>query len=140
MADRKVLPYGSWPSPITVDMAVSSSLALREPRFDGDDLYWTEGRPQERGRQVIVRWNERDGAVDVTPADVQRAHHGARIRRRLVRGRATARSISRTSPTGAIYRQPRDGAPVALTAEGPYRYGDLTLIGRATGCCACART
>ena len=54
MGDRKVLPYGSWPSPITVEMAVSSSLVLREPRFDGDDLYWTEGRPAERGHRVIA--------------------------------------------------------------------------------------
>jgi hypothetical protein len=67
LVDRKVLPYGSWPSPVSVDMAVAGNLGLREPRFDGDDVYWTEGRPQEEGRQVIVRWNERDGAVDVTP-------------------------------------------------------------------------
>jgi dipeptidyl aminopeptidase/acylaminoacyl peptidase len=28
---------------------------------------------------------------------------------------------------GRIYRQPRGSAPVALTAAGPYRYGDLTF-------------
>jgi dipeptidyl aminopeptidase/acylaminoacyl peptidase len=126
LADRKVLPYGSWPSPITVEMAVSSSLALREPRFDGDDLYWTEGRPQERGRQVIVRWNERDGAVDVTPPEFNArtmAHEYGGGWYAVADGTVYFANV----PDGLIYRQPRDGAPVALTADGPYRYGDLTF-------------
>ena len=128
MADRTVLPYGSWPSPITVDMAVSSSLALREPRFDGDDLYWTEGRPQERGRQVIVRWNERDGAVDVTPAEFNArtmAHEYGGGSYAVADGTVYFSNLA----DGRIYRQPRDAAPVALTPEGPYRYGDLTFDG-----------
>ena len=125
MADRKVLPYGSWPSPISVDMAVSSALAMREPRFDGHDLYWTEGRPQERGRQVIVRWNERDGAVDVTPPDFNArtmAHEYGGGQYAVADGTVYFANL----PDGRIYRQPRDAAPVALTAAGPYRYGDLT--------------
>ena len=43
---------------------------------DKDGLYWLEGRPQEKGRQAVVRYepsspsaSER-GAVDVTPSDV----------------------------------------------------------------------
>ena len=28
MADRRVLPYGSWPSPISIDMAVASAICL----------------------------------------------------------------------------------------------------------------
>jgi dipeptidyl aminopeptidase/acylaminoacyl peptidase len=125
LADRKVLPYGSWPSPITVDMAVSSALALREPRFDGDDLYWTEGRPQERGRQVIVRWNKRAGVVDVTPPDFNArtmAHEYGGGGYAVADGTVYFTNIA----DGRVYRQPRDGAPVALTAAGPYRYGDIT--------------
>lgn len=128
MADRKVLPYGSWPSPISVDMAVSSSLDLREPRFDGEDLYWTEGRPQERGRQVIVRWNERDGAVDVTPPEFNArtmAHEYGGGWYAVAAGTVYFANLG----DGRIYRQPRDAAPVALTADGPYRYGDLTFDG-----------
>jgi dipeptidyl aminopeptidase/acylaminoacyl peptidase len=126
VAHSKVLPYGSWPSPITVDMAVSSSVSLREPRFDGDDLYWTEGRPQERGRQVIVRWNERDGAVDVTPPEFNArtmAHEYGGGWYAVADGTVYFANIA----DGRIYRQPRGVAPVALTAEGPYRYGDLTF-------------
>ena len=59
MAERRTLPYGSWSSPITIDMAVAGSTSLREPRVSGDAVYWTEGRPEEGGRQVIVRWTDR---------------------------------------------------------------------------------
>jgi hypothetical protein len=59
--------YGSWKSPITSDL-VAQSLTLSEARFDGEDVYWLEGRPQELGRLVIVRANALDGhATDVTP-------------------------------------------------------------------------
>ena len=39
MPDRSTLPYGSWPSPITIQKAVAGNLALREPRLDGEDVY-----------------------------------------------------------------------------------------------------
>src|SRR5262245_44347245 len=68
MSERRELPYGSWPSPITIEMAVASQMAFREPRLFGSDVYWTELRPAEKGRQGIVRWNERDGAADVNPS------------------------------------------------------------------------
>jgi dipeptidyl aminopeptidase/acylaminoacyl peptidase len=126
VADRKVLPYGSWPSPISVDMAVAGSVALREPRFDGDDIYWTEGRPGESGRQVIVRWNERDGAVDVTPQGFNArtmAHEYGGGWYAVADGTVYFTNIA----DGRIYRQPRGSEPVVLTAQGPYRYGDLTF-------------
>jgi dipeptidyl aminopeptidase/acylaminoacyl peptidase len=59
--------YGSWKSPITSDL-VAQSITLSEARFDGGDIYWLEGRPQESGRLVVVRANSLDGhATDVTP-------------------------------------------------------------------------
>ena len=126
VADRRMLPYGSWPSPISVDMAVAGNLALREPRLDGDDVYWTEGRPQEQGRQAIVRWNERDGAVDVTPPNFNArtmAHEYGGGWYAVADGTVCFANIA----DGRIYRQPRGALPVALTAAAPYRYGDLTF-------------
>jgi hypothetical protein len=62
-----VAAYGSWKSPITSDL-VAQSITLSEARFDGEDIYWLEGRPQELGRLVVVRANALDGhATDVTP-------------------------------------------------------------------------
>jgi dipeptidyl aminopeptidase/acylaminoacyl peptidase len=67
--------YGSWASPITSDLIVSSSIRLGAVRLDGPDIYWGELRPTEGGRQLIVRYGLSDdsgadlGSVcDITPA------------------------------------------------------------------------
>jgi hypothetical protein len=65
---RKTAPYGSWKSPITSEMIVAQSITLSEPRLDGEQVYWLEGRPQELGRLVVVRANSLGGhAADMTP-------------------------------------------------------------------------
>ncbi|MEA2477124.1 MAG: hypothetical protein QOC87_1323 [Actinomycetota bacterium] len=59
-------PYGSWLSPITARALTTGEVGLGETRTDGRDIYWIEARPQEQGRQVVVRM--RDGHIaDVTP-------------------------------------------------------------------------
>jgi dipeptidyl aminopeptidase/acylaminoacyl peptidase len=62
-------PCGSWPSPITPDRLASASLRLGACAFGADgSVYFTEGRPAEKGRGVLVR-RRPDGALeDVTPA------------------------------------------------------------------------
>ena len=64
--DRRA-PYGTWPSTITADLVAEDAINLAEPRLDGGDLYWLEGRPSEGGRQVIVRQTSRGGEIDVLP-------------------------------------------------------------------------
>jgi hypothetical protein len=53
--NSKTAPYGSWQSPITSDLIVTQSISLSEVRFDGQAVYWLEARPQEEGRNVVVR-------------------------------------------------------------------------------------
>jgi hypothetical protein len=60
----KSAQYGSWKSPITSDLIAAQSISLSEPRLDGEQVYWFEGRPQELGRYVVVRG---DVGTDVTP-------------------------------------------------------------------------
>ena len=68
MLRPKTSPYGSWKSPITSDLIAAQSISLSEPRLDGEQVYWLEGRPQELGRYVIVRANSPGGdGTDVTP-------------------------------------------------------------------------
>jgi dipeptidyl aminopeptidase/acylaminoacyl peptidase len=61
-SDRRVLPYGAWPSPVTVELAVGSSHGLSEPRPDGDSLNYLESRPEEAGRVALLR-RAADGSV-----------------------------------------------------------------------------
>jgi dipeptidyl aminopeptidase/acylaminoacyl peptidase len=65
-AGRQTAPYGAWRSPLTSDLLVAGGLSLSQPRLDGGEVHWLEGRPAEGGRQVVVR--ARDGAIqDLSP-------------------------------------------------------------------------
>src|SRR5215468_2677498 len=68
MPTTKTAPYGSWKSPITSDLIVAQTTILSDVRIDGDHVYWLEGRPQEQGRNVIVRAGPDGVATDITPA------------------------------------------------------------------------
>lgn len=63
-----IAPYGSWKSPITSDMIVAGSVRLGQICLEGDVIYWTEGRPSENGRNIIVQWSPEDGQQEMTPA------------------------------------------------------------------------
>ncbi len=67
--------YGSWKSPITSELIVSNAIRLGAIRLDGPDIYWSELRPSEGGRQLVVRYGPEDialaaegRATDITPA------------------------------------------------------------------------
>ncbi|HRE32990.1 MAG TPA: S9 family peptidase, partial [Candidatus Berkiella sp.] len=48
-------PYGTWNSPISAQMASSAIVAFQDVVVDGGDIYWSEMRPNEAGRCVIVK-------------------------------------------------------------------------------------
>ncbi len=63
-----VLPFGSWPTPITSEVVVAKTVRLAEVQVDGDDVIWSESRPAERGRTTLVR--NSDGATEeLLPGD-----------------------------------------------------------------------
>jgi dipeptidyl aminopeptidase/acylaminoacyl peptidase len=119
-------PYGSWPSPISASLVVAGSLRLSEPRLDGEDVYFIEGRPHEKGRNVIVRRTPDGALLDLLPIP-----YDARTRAHEYGGG------SYTVHDGIVYfvnfadqriyivepgEQPRP-----LTPEGPLRYADLVV-------------
>jgi dipeptidyl aminopeptidase/acylaminoacyl peptidase len=56
------LPYGSWPTPITSELVVRSARLPNGLHLDGDDVWWSEGRPEEAGRVAVLR-RAADGTV-----------------------------------------------------------------------------
>ncbi len=63
-----VAPYGSWESPITVDLLTGgSAVSLGYVRLTDDGLYWLEGRAYENGRSVLVFRPDGAEAGDVVP-------------------------------------------------------------------------
>ena len=57
------LPYGSWPTPITSELVVRAARTPSAVHVDGDDIWWSEARPEEGGRQAVLR---RSAAGEVT--------------------------------------------------------------------------
>lgn len=74
----KIAPYGAWRSPITSDLIVAQAISLVDVRLDAGSIYWLEGRPQERGRLVVVRHGgacEKDVCVTPAPFNVRTRVH-----------------------------------------------------------------
>ncbi len=69
MPKSRIAPYGSWKSPITSDLIVRGSVGLSQPQIAGNALYWLEMRPNEGGRNVLVKLVGHE-AKDITPAGV----------------------------------------------------------------------
>ena len=69
-------PAGTWPSPVTAASLVGGAVGIAEVVPDGDDVWWSELRPEEQGRTALVRW--RDGVTtEMTPpgANVRTSVH-----------------------------------------------------------------
>jgi len=123
----RTAPYGSWRSPITAEVLTGESIDFRYLTVSDDTLYWVEGRPQEDGRDVLVR-RGRDGRI----ADAVPREFNTRTRVHEYGGGAVAvRGMTAVFSNFAdqrLYRVSDSAAPVAITAEpqtkASYRYAD----------------
>ncbi len=59
---------GSWRSPITSDLIVADTIGISSSSWHQGALFWVESRPQEAGRNVLVRRNEDGTERDINPA------------------------------------------------------------------------
>ena len=55
MTEKTTAPYGSWKSPVTSELIVADSVSIGDVSLHRDDIYWTEMRPADNARSVIVR-------------------------------------------------------------------------------------
>jgi dipeptidyl aminopeptidase/acylaminoacyl peptidase len=117
------VPYGSWKSPIASELIVARSISLADVRLDGGNIYWLEGRPQEQGRNVVVR----AGSGGEPPRDLVPAPFNARTRVHEYGGGAwlvdDGTLYFSHFADGQLYRQAEGGAPQPLTAA-PARPND----------------
>lgn len=124
--NKTIASYGSWKSPITADLITAKTIGLIEICTDGGDIYWSELRPFEQGRYVIMCRTPDGTIVECTPRDF------------------SARTMAHEYGGGAftvhkgviyfcnfrdqhLYRQSLNGTPELLTPQEDYRYADLVL-------------
>ena len=126
MSSVQVAPYGSWRSPITSELIVSETIKLGQIFLDGSDVYWSESRPAEGGRNVIVRWSPSGKIEDLTPKPFD-----VRTRVHEYGGGAFVASdgtvyFSNFADQG-LYQQKSNLEPRPLNSPGARRYGDITV-------------
>ena len=126
MTEPKTAPYGSWKSPITSDLIVADTIMLRQTALDGENVYWTEVRPIEGGRYVIVRRAPDGRATDVTPppfnARTQVHEYGGGAY--LV---ADGTVYFSNWDDQRLYRQDPGESPRPITPDVAWRYADAVL-------------
>jgi dipeptidyl aminopeptidase/acylaminoacyl peptidase len=128
VSGRKVAPFGSWASPITVDLLLKGTVQMRNQmvRWDGDDLYWSELRPDDGGRIVVCRRAANGEIGDVTPPGFN-----ARSRVHEYGGGHFAVSGGTVYFTNfadqRLYRQNGSEAPRPVTPAADVRHADMAL-------------
>ena len=122
--ERTVAPYGSWESPFKIERLTDRVVFLTEPVGAGGIRWWIEGRPEEGGRQVLVR-RELDGTMTrLTPEG-----YNARSRVHEYGGGAALISgelvVVCDFVSGRLHRVVSPGELVAITPERQWRYADM---------------
>lgn len=64
---QSIATYGGWKSPISASSLTAQTVRISEPRFDGDNIYWLESRPNEKGRNALVRLTPAGEREDLLP-------------------------------------------------------------------------
>jgi dipeptidyl aminopeptidase/acylaminoacyl peptidase len=124
LASVTVAPFGSWASPFRIERLTDRVVFLTEARGVDGVRWWLEGRPDEGGRQVLVR---RD--VDGTLTRLTPPGFNARSRVHEYGGAAALISgdliVVSDFVTGRLNRVVAPEELVPLTPEKAWRYSDV---------------
>src|ERR1700682_6588101 len=126
MESQQTWNFGSWIFPITADVAVAETGSLSEPRIDGDNIYWIEGRPLEKGRNVVVA-SAADGTIrDITPSPFN-------VISQVYSYGGVAYAVSNNVVyfvnfgDNQIYQQVAGGAPTKITSSAKSLFADICV-------------
>jgi dipeptidyl aminopeptidase/acylaminoacyl peptidase len=126
LTEPTVAPYGAWESPFAISMLTVGVVALGEIRAAAGVRWWLEGRPDEKGRQVLVR-RDPDGT------ETRLSPEGFNVRTRVHEyGGAPYVAdgdlvVVSDFATGRLNRITRPGELQPFTPDRSWRYADLTL-------------
>lgn len=118
--------YGSWESPISSTLIASASVRLGDICIDGEDVYWTESRPDQGGRNTLKR-RSADGRISELlddPYNVRSGVHEYGGGAFTVHDRVVYFSHIKDHQ---IYRLAIDGNPEKLSDEAASRFADFTV-------------
>jgi dienelactone hydrolase len=127
MSNPQVAPYGSWKSPISSRMLVADRVGLGQVWLDAGDIYWSETRPQEGGRQTVMRLSPGGEPQELLPPPWN-------VRNRVHEYGGAAFIVSEGTlyfsnfSDGRTYRLgPAASEPRPITPEAQLRYADARV-------------
>jgi len=126
MPAKKTLPFGAWPSPVTPQLVAKGSRRFGSIQAAGNAVYWSESRPEEGGRQVILRTARGGKVEELLPAPYSarsRVHEygGAEF---LVAGEVIYFVNDKDQQ---VYRLHSGAAPVRITDAPRMRFADFAF-------------
>lgn len=122
----QIAPYGSWKSPITSDLIVAGTIGLGQIQLNGAEVYWTEQRPTEGGRNLVRRRSSEGQITDLTPLPFNvrtRVHEYGGGSFTVADGVVYFSNFA----DQRLYRQAPGQEPEAITPEAPWRYADTVV-------------
>jgi dipeptidyl aminopeptidase/acylaminoacyl peptidase len=124
---RVSAPYGAWPSPFPIELLTAGAATFGEVGAAGGRRWWLEGRPEEGGRQVLVR-RELDGSL------TRLSPEGFNVRSRVHEYGGGAALVAgdlvvvSEFATGRLHRIVVPAVTEPLTPDGrAWRFADLSL-------------
>ena len=137
MSQPLVAPYGTWKSPVSLEMVGHGTASLLRIALDGPDTYWAEVRPAEDGRTVIVKRTPDGKLVDITPPGLSSV---SLVNEYGARSYTVANGVVYFSNNSdqRVYRQRPGEAPVPITTETGFRYG-TRVVDQGRGRIVCIR-
>lgn len=134
MNTTQVAGFGSWKSPITSDLIVSKTIGVGGITVEGNNIYWLEKRPQEKGRNLIVGcFNDKPSTInfsgvikDITPPSLS-------VRSKIHEYGGGAYTVEQNiiyfsnDKDGRIYQQILNRSPQPLTNKPNQRYADIVV-------------
>ncbi len=126
MNQKQVKSYGSWRSPISPQSITAKTVGLGSVTAVGSSIYWLEARPEEKGRNVLVRQAADGTTVDITPQPFN-------VRTRVHEYGGGAYLITEETiyfsnfSDGQVYQQKLGEQPQAITNEPELRFTDFVL-------------
>ena len=123
---KTIAAYGSWKSPITADLITAKTIGFGQLVTDKEDIYWSESRPLEGGRSVIMRRAPNRNITECTPPEYY-------VRTRVHEYGGGAFAVHRgiiyfcNFKEQHLYCQSFYGTPELLTPDEGFRYADLVV-------------
>ena len=122
-------PFGSWESPVSAALIAGANIRLGQIVLNGDTIAWSEGRPLEQGRNVVVQ-RRADGTLhDLNPApfDVRTRAHEYGGGAFVLHGSELLFSHDGDQKLYRVGMGSAAGEPVAVTQLANMRYADAVV-------------